>query len=145
VLIGPAITGLNINWYDATSTLITNAPGIYVKPAQTTTYTAVEDFCGNTYTNTIVVTVTPTTVKEYEKDALQINLHPNPANDIVTITSKNDFSKIELLNVTGQVLLSETVNDKTRQINLNDFSEGIYFVKVVYANGMSVTKKVVKQ
>lgn len=145
VLIGPAITGLNINWYDATSTLITNAPGIYVKPAQTTTYTAVEDFCGNTYTNTIVVTVTPTAVKEYENNALQINLHPNPANDIVTITSKNDFSKIELLNVTGQVLLSETVNDKTRQINLNGFSEGIYFVKVVYANGMSVTKKVVKQ
>jgi hypothetical protein len=145
VLIGPAITGLNINWYDATSTLITNAPGIYVKPAQTTTYTAVEDFCGNTYTNTIVVTVTPTAVKEYKNNALQISLHPNPANDIVTITSKNDFSKIELLNVTGQVLLSETVNDKTRQINLNDFSEGIYFVKVVYANGMSVTRKVVKQ
>jgi hypothetical protein len=145
VLIGPAITGLNINWYDATSTLITNAPGIYVKPAQTTTYTAVEDFCGNTYTNTIVVTVTPTAVKEYENNALQISLHPNPANDIVTITSKNDFSKIELLNVTGQVLLSETVNDKTRQINLNGFSEGIYFVKVVSANGMSVTKKVVKQ
>jgi len=145
VLIGPAITGLNINWYDATSTLITNAPGIYVKPAQTTTYTAIEDFCGNTYTNTIVVTVTPTAVKEYEKDILKVELYPNPTSDIVTITSKYDFEKIELLSLTGQVLLQESVNAKTHQLQLQNLAEGIYFVKVSYSNGMSVTKKVIKQ
>lgn len=145
VLIGPAITGLNINWYDATSTLITNAPGIYVKPAQTTTYTAVEDFCGNTYTNTIVVTVTPTAVKEYENNVLQISLRPNPANGLVSITSKNDFEKIELLSITGQLLLQESVNDKIHQLQLQNFADGIYFVKVCYPNGMSLTKKVIKQ
>lgn len=145
VLIGPAITGLNINWYDATSTLITNAPGIYVKPAVTTTYTAVEDFCGNTYTNTIVVTVTPTAIKEYEKEQLQISLHPNPANGLVTISGKYDFEKIVLLSITGQVLLSETVNSKKHELQLQNLAEGIYFLKVVYANGMSVTKKIIKQ
>lgn len=145
VLIGPAITGLNINWYDATSTLIANAPGIYVKPAQTTTYTAVEDFCGSTYTNTIVVTVTPTAVKEYEKDALKVELYPNPSREVLTVSSRFGFEKIELLSVTGQLLLQESVKDKIHQLQLQNFADGIYFVKVRYPNGMSVTKKVVKQ
>ncbi len=77
VLIGPAITGLNINWYDATGTFITNAPGIYVKPAQTTTYTAVEDFCGTTYTNTIVVTVQPTGIRDISYLNEVVGISPN--------------------------------------------------------------------
>jgi hypothetical protein len=143
VLIGPAITGLNINWYDATSSFITNAPGIYVKPAVTTTYTAVEDFCGNTYTNTIVVTVTPTAIKEYEKEQLKVELYPNPAQDVLTVTSRFDFEKIELLSITGQILLQEMVNSKKHELQLQNYADGIYFVKVIYGNGLSVSKKVV--
>jgi hypothetical protein len=145
VLIGPAITGLNINWYHASNTFITNAPGIYVKPAQTTTYTAVEDFCGTTYTNSIVVTVLPTGVNELGMTNADLRILPNPANDLLTATSCYDFEKIELLNITGQILLQESVNSKTHQLQLQNFAEGIYFVRVVYLNGLSTVKKVVKQ
>jgi hypothetical protein len=145
VLIGPAITGLNINWYDASNTFITNAPGIYVKPAQTTTYTAVEDFCGTTYTNTIVVTVQPTGLNELGMTNADLQILPNPANDLLTVTSRYDFEKIELLSITGQVLVTETVNSKSHPLQLQNFAEGIYFVRVVYPNGLSTVKKVVKQ
>lgn len=143
VLIGPAITGLNINWYDATSTFITNAPGIYVKPAQTTTYTAVEDFCGTTYTNTIVVTVQPTGVKEMGDELGVMSLVPNPSNGLITITSQSDFTKVEVLGITGQTLLSESIHTKTHQLQLQNFAEGIYFVRITYADGLSTTKKVI--
>lgn len=72
-----------------------------------------------------------------------MSLVPNPTNGLLTISSRYDFEKIELLSITGQILLSETVNGKTHQLQLQNFAEGIYFVRVVYTNGMSVTKKII--
>lgn len=72
-----------------------------------------------------------------------VGVSPNPSNGLLTITSESDFTKIELLNITGQVLVSESVNSKTHQLQLQNFSEGIYFVRVVYPNGVSVTKKII--
>lgn len=92
----------------------------------------------------------PTSIAEAEAlEAGEMNLMPNPTNGLLNISSKNDFEKIELLSLTGQVLLSETVSEKhlpiTIGIQLQSFAEGIYYVRVIYSNGMSVTKKVVKQ
>lgn len=70
---------------------------------------------------------------------------PNPTNGSVTISSKYDFEKVELLSITGQILLSETVNSKSHQLQLQNFTEGIYFVRVFYPNGLSTVKKVIKQ
>ena len=72
-------------------------------------------------------------------------VYPNPSNGLVVVSSRFDFEKIELLSVTGQTLLSEKVIAKTHDLNLTDLSEGIYFVKFSYANGLSTVKKVVKQ
>jgi hypothetical protein len=145
VLIGPAITGLNINWYDASGTFITNAPGIYVKPNSPTFYTATEDFCGSTVTHTIHVGASPLSVKAITSNQRDFIIAPNPTNGVLSITTPYTFNKIELLSITGQVLLSQTVNDTTHQLNLQNFTEGIYFVKVIYVNGQSVTKKIIKQ
>jgi hypothetical protein len=92
----------------------------------------------------------PTGVTEAEAlEAGEMNLMPNPTNGLLNISSKNDFEKIELLSLTGQVLLTETVSEKhlpiTIGIQLQNFADGIYYVRVIYSNGMSVTKKVVKQ
>ena len=92
----------------------------------------------------------PTSIAEAEAlEAGEMNLMPNPTNGLLNISSKNDFEKIELLSLTGQVLLTETVSEKhlpiTIGIQLQNFADGIYYVRVIYSNGMSVTKKVVKQ
>ena len=145
VLIGPCITGLNINWYDATGTFITNAPGIYVKPNSPTFYTATEDFCGSIITHTINVGVSPVGINDISYLNEVVGVSPNPSNGLVTVTSRFDFEKIEVTNVTGQVMFSEIVNNKTYELQLQNYAEGIYFVKVLYANGMSVTKKIIKQ
>jgi hypothetical protein len=90
----------------------------------------------------------PTSIAEAEAlEAGEMNLMPNPTNGLLNISSKNDFEKIELLSLTGQVLLSETVSEKhlpiTIGIQLQNFADGIYFVKVSYSNGLSATKKIV--
>jgi hypothetical protein len=90
----------------------------------------------------------PTSITEAEAlEAGEMNLMPNPTNGLLNISSKNDFEKIELLSLTGQVLLTETVSEKhlpiTIGIQLQNFADGIYFVKVSYSNGLSATKKIV--
>lgn len=74
-----------------------------------------------------------------------INFYPNPTTNLLNITSNEKISTLELISVTGQSVLSQSVNSKTHQLQLENFVEGIYFVRIVYAHGMSVTKKVVKQ
>jgi hypothetical protein len=74
-----------------------------------------------------------------------VSVSPNPTNGLLTITSTAELQNIEVTNVAGQVLLSHSCNSKSQSLQLQNFSEGIYFVKVVCTDGMSVTKKVVKQ
>jgi uncharacterized repeat protein (TIGR01451 family) len=74
-----------------------------------------------------------------------VKLMPNPTNGLVTITSTYEIQKVEMMNIAGQVLLSEKVNSKEDQLQLQNFAEGIYFIKCTFANGMSVTRKLIKQ
>jgi uncharacterized repeat protein (TIGR01451 family) len=84
-------------------------------------------------------------IKDINNLTEAVGISPNPTNGTVSITSRYDFEKIELLSITGQILSSETVNSKSHQLNLTNFSEGIYFVRLIYPNGLSNVKKVVKQ
>lgn len=85
-----------------------------------------------------------TDIKKYENNN-NILIYPNPTNNLLTISSTNNFYNIVLLNLTGQILVSESVHSKSHSLQLQNFSEGIYFVKIFYDNGINVTKKVVKQ
>lgn len=74
-----------------------------------------------------------------------LNIYPNPTSNSIAIRSQTNFNKVEVQSITGQVLFSETVNSKTHQLQLQNFAEGIYFVKVVYADGRTIIKKLIKQ
>ena len=89
--------------------------------------------------------MTTTGIKDMSYLNEVIELSPNPTNGIISVSSQTNFNKIEVLSITGQTLLSETMNTKTHQLQLQNFAEGIYFVKVSYSDGQSVTKKVIKQ
>lgn len=101
------------------------------------------DFNPPVITNTTINTIDISTGIKNNIDYPQLNLIPNPTNGLINLTSNNDIDKIELLNITGQILLSTTVREKDYQINLDGFSEGVYFVKVMQSNGLCITKKVI--
>lgn len=82
-------------------------------------------------------------------DVNQINserlftITPNPTNGLLTVICNDIIQSIIVTNIAGQVLLSDQINEKTHQLQLQNYADGIYFVKVLYTNGMYVTKKVV--
>ncbi len=70
-------------------------------------------------------------------------IYPNPNNGVFTINSKDVIQKIEVTNISGQLLAQETIDSKTHQLQLYNFAQGIYFIKVSYSNGLSIIKKLI--
>jgi hypothetical protein len=149
VLIGPAITGLNINWYDSNNNFIANAPAIYVKPNSPTYYTASEDFCNGITTHTINVTVIPTSVKEYNTFTNSISLFPNPATNNFTISYLTESSKlkVDITDTQGKLYSTEliTISNNKATIKTN-LTTGIYFVSITdTVSGLKIIKKLIVQ
>lgn len=72
-----------------------------------------------------------------------VNIFPNPTNGIINITSFSD-ANVEVCDITGkEVLFQTTVSaSKTEQINVSNFVNGVYVVKI-YNNDFITIKKVV--
>ena len=93
-----------------------------------------------TDTTTNIVGCT-TGVPVVNNNSSKIELYPNPATDVLTITSKNEMSSIVILDLLGQKIYSDEHTAKTIQINVSAFPSGVYYIKI---NGSDV-RKFVKQ
>jgi hypothetical protein len=83
-------------------------------------------------------------------ESLTFNIYPNPSASKITIDVSdilftNEKNYISLINALGQTVLKSSFNSKQTEIDVSNLPEGIYFVQVVYPNGLSVTKKIIKQ
>jgi len=132
------------SWQPTTGLSCTNCPNPKASPSVTTTYTVTKTECTSVTSDVMTITVSPTGINELNINNA-ITLQPNPTSGFVNINSRFEMQKIEVINIAGQILLSEQTTAKNHQLNLSDFAEGIYFVKVSYSNGMSITKKIIKQ
>lgn len=73
-------------------------------------------------------------------------ISPNPSNGRFLVSSLHSFEKLEVCSVTGQVVLSVQVNDNQSHLNLENMSNGIYFLKVYKDNKqISMLKLIVQQ
>ncbi|MBR6068602.1 MAG: leucine-rich repeat protein [Bacteroidales bacterium] len=65
-----------------------------------------------------------------EASALEVNLFPNPATDILNITSSETISEIEIVNTLGQVVKRIEVNADNAVCDVEELKAGVYVVKV---------------
>ena len=59
-----------------------------------------------------------------------INIFPNPANDILNITSSEPISEIEIVNALGQVVKRMEVNADNAVCDVEDLTSGVYVVRI---------------
>jgi hypothetical protein len=72
-----------------------------------------------------------------------ITYYPNPTQDIVTFSSKENIESISFFNLLGQQIFSKEVFAKEITIDLTDFSSGTYVAKL-NSNGKSKSVKLIK-
>lgn len=81
----------------------------------------------NQTTNTLYK---PSNVKDFTKSKVNVNIYPNPANDIAYIESDEMFNSIIIFDAQMRKVQSMILeNTNSTQINTKKFSNGIYFVK----------------
>lgn len=69
-----------------------------------------------------------------------VSIYPNPATDVVTINAKSNITSVQLYDVNGRLLQSNSANDVTAKLNIANQPTGLYFVKVVTQNGVQSVK-----
>lgn len=76
-----------------------------------------------------------------------ILVYPNPASSVLTIASPYSFTKVELIDMTGRLVLTEQMNGLSKaDVNLFNLPNGVYTVKInngsqlLYNNRIIVTK-----
>lgn len=74
------------------------------------------------------------------------NLYPNPTNGFINIEfdTVDDIESVSIMNVKGQLVYSSGVINRRMRIDVNDYSNGIYFIEIVSDSGISRTK-IIKQ
>ncbi|NOX86051.1 MAG: T9SS type A sorting domain-containing protein [Chlorobi bacterium] len=69
------------------------------------------------------------------------SLYPNPARELVNITSSQTMSHITIVNYVGQVVYDADITDQTKvTLNTGSYDAGVYVVRISTDNGI-VTKR----
>ena len=80
---------------------------------------------------------------DYDLDDLrddEILIYPNPTTDIINITAKNDI-KIDVINLLGEIIITIENQD---QIDLSQYSNGLYILDITY-NNIKIQHKIIKK
>lgn len=86
------------------------------------------------------------TLKSNEYLSSKLNVYPNPARNVITISNDINavISTIEMTDLNGRVVKTKDFNAATGQISVSDLSTGVYMMKIKTDQGFAV-KKVVKE
>ncbi|MDB5284762.1 MAG: Peptidase family protein [Bacteroidota bacterium] len=78
---------------------------------------------------------------------MSFSVYPNPAKTeiMVQLSKFESGTTVSVKNVLGQTMISQSVTDLQSQVNLSNFSDGVYFVVVKQAEKIAVKEIVVKQ
>jgi len=73
---------------------------------------------------------------------ISTSIYPNPAKDVVNLTSSSKIERVEMFNMMGQKVSEKSVNANSTSVNVVNLNAGTYVVKV-YTNAGVATKKIV--
>jgi Secretion system C-terminal sorting domain len=71
-------------------------------------------------------------------------LYPNPTNGLLHLETTQPINSIEITNVLGKQLYSATKNNIQTELNISNFINGVYFIRLTDLKGNTVVKKIIK-
>lgn len=142
--VSPAFAAAQVNPYGLGGYNVNTAPAFVDIDGDGDQDLFVGDEAGNIY---YFENTTSATYVESESDYAEINVYPNPANELLTVSFNgiNEDFELRIINQQGQTVYSKQLKFGTtqEQISLNDYAKGIYFLEVISSNIVSIEKIVV--
>ena len=95
------------------------------------------------YINTSTSSCFTSSITEVDDSFL---IYPNPTTGIINIelsSLNHNFSEFSVTNITGQEIRRESLNNKKNiQLNLQGYSEGLYFINLINSKGETYAKRI---
>lgn len=99
--------------------------------------------CENGQTSELSECARPVSIANID-NAISFSVYPNPATEVVTVATSQKAQKVEILNYLGQVIFAQAVQDNTFTLNVANYANGVYFIRLTGEDGVS-TQKLVKK
>jgi photosystem II stability/assembly factor-like uncharacterized protein len=77
-----------------------------------------------------------------EQNLNTISVLPNPVKEKMTLQANSNISLVQIYAITGQLVLTQTVNSKSVTVNTSGLTAGVYNLKATTVNG-TINKKIV--
>ena len=80
-------------------------------------------------------------------DSVKANIfsvYPNPASQLVTVSSKSQNATVEIYNVTGRRILSKTLSFGDNRINVSSLKSGVYLARFISDDRTETKKLIIK-
>jgi hypothetical protein len=105
----------------------------------------VTDDSGNFTTLTCIVTVDVATKIENKPTTDNIHIYPNPVGSILNISNGNNaITKIEIVDVSGNRVLSLSESQGINKVNVGNLQRGVYMIKITSEKGLYIYKFIKK-
>jgi hypothetical protein len=87
---------------------------------------------------------TPCIVGVDESALSELTIFPNPASDLVRLTSNDMVDQVVLYNVLGSVIQTYTVNAKSVDLDVSQLATGLYYIKAIRGTDQTVRQISIK-
>ena len=86
----------------------------------------------------------PTSVQVIGINEDEIHIFPNPGSGVFYIKSAKEISQLEIINILGETVISfiNTTQLNFIEINLSNYSKGVYFIRIMNSKKNVITKKI---
>jgi hypothetical protein len=87
-------------------------------------------------------------INDVDITSSKINIYPNPAIDIITISMNLNVYKdatINIYNLAGVLVKKEILKQKQQQINISDICNGIYIIEVKSEESLDKQKLIIQR
>ena len=71
-------------------------------------------------------------------------VYPNPAHETVNVSTTMNVQKVEVLNYLGQVIYSQNTTNNNFTLNVANYADGVYFIRISGNDGIA-TQKLIKK
>jgi hypothetical protein len=127
---GPIITVIPLNNGDVYSCVLYDGTGCHSSEGATS--------------NDVTITVqNPCTLSVDDFVTSDFRIFPNPADDVLTVSSRNIISTLSIYDILGQELIKSKIDANKSTIDISFLSKGTYFMKIV-SKEVSKTIKIIK-
>ena len=78
-------------------------------------------------------------------DNANFTYYPNPVKDVLNLSYVSNISKVVVLNLLGQQMITANINETQGQLDLSALASGSYLVKITTEDNLEKAIKVIKQ